>query len=53
MTLEECYLSILKNNNSWNPTKSYKYRWRNIGILRNSCKDAISKRYETMFPGGV
>lgn len=22
MTLEECYLSILKNSNSWNPTKS-------------------------------
>lgn len=23
MTLEECYLSILKNSNSWNPTKSH------------------------------
>ena len=23
MTLEECYLSILKNSNSWNPTNSH------------------------------
>lgn len=23
MTLEEWYLSILKNSNSWNPTKSH------------------------------
>lgn len=37
MTLEECYLSILKNSNSWNPTKSHTvgFDWEKMKLKDN------------------
>ena len=37
MTLEECYLSILKNSNSWNPTKSHtvEFDWEKMKLKDN------------------
>lgn len=37
MTLEECYLSILKNSNSWNPTKSHtvEFDWGKMKLKDN------------------
>ena len=37
MTLEECYLSILKYSNSWNPTKSHmvEFDWGKMKLKDN------------------
>ena len=37
MTLEECYLNILKDSNSWNPTKSHtiEFDWEKMKLKNN------------------
>ena len=47
MTLEECYLNILKDSNSWNPTKSHtiEFDWEKMKLKYRQLQDERKWQY--------